>query len=232
MITLRNITKAYRTRHGWNQVLDNISLDIKNGEKIGILGLNGSGKSTLLRIIGDVEPPDSGEIIKDVRVSWPIGFAGSFVPTLSGRENTRFVARIYGADPNEIEEFVYDFSELENYFEEPIRSYSAGMRGRLNFAVSLAMKFDCYLVDEATATGDRRFNEKYQKAFEELQNDASMVIVSHQTFTIKKYCNTVAVLHDGNLTYYDNVQAGFDAYANVGKGKKKIINRPRKIPKI
>lgn len=229
MISLRNICKAYRTRHGWNQVLDDISFEITAGEKIGILGLNGAGKSTLLKLIGDVEPPDSGEIIKNVRVSWPIGFAGGFVPTLSGRENTRFIARIYGADPLEIEEFVNDFSELDTYFDEPLRSYSAGMRGRLNFAVSLAMHFDCYLVDEATATGDRRFKEKYQQAFQELQHDASMIMVSHQVNTIQEYCKSVAVLHEGKLTYYDDVEQGLDAYSKIGKTAVKVINRPRKI---
>lgn len=228
MISIRNISKAYRTRKGWHQVLNNVSLEIATGEKIGILGLNGAGKSTLLRIIGGIEPPDSGEVKKDVRVSWPIGFAGGFVPTLTGRENTRVIARIYGADPYEIEEFVNDFSELDHYFNEPIRTYSAGMRGRLNFAVSLAMHFDCYLVDEATATGDRRFIEKYQKAFEELQSNASMIMVSHQGTTIENYCDTTAVLHEGKLTYYDNIPDGFAAYENINRERKKIINRPRK----
>lgn len=228
MISIRNVSKAYRTRNGWNHVLNNISLEIPTGGKIGILGLNGAGKSTLLRIIGDVEAPDSGEIKKDVRVSWPIGFTGGFVPTLTGRENTRIIARIYGADPYEIEEFVNDFSELDHYFDEPIKTYSAGMRGRLNFAVSLAMHFDCYLVDEATATGDRRFIDKYQKAFEELQNRASLVMVSHQSSTIMKYCDTIAVLNGGKLTYYDDVSQGLDAYARLGKENKRITNKPKK----
>src|SRR3989304_3497016 len=112
MISLRNISKAYRTRNGWNQVLDNISLEITAGNNVGILGLNGSGKSTLLRLIGSIEPPDSGEIIKDVRTSWPIGFSGGFQTLMTGRENTRFIARIYGADPGEVEEYVNNFAEL------------------------------------------------------------------------------------------------------------------------
>lgn len=232
MITLQNITKAYRTRNGWNQVLDDISLQVAAGDKIGILGLNGSGKSTLLRIIGDVEPPDTGVVTRNVRVSWPIGFTGGFIPTMSGRENTRFVARIYGADPYEIEDFVNEFSELDNYFDEPIRTYSAGMRGRLNFAVSMAMRFDCYLVDEATATGDRRFKDKYQKAFEDLQHDASMIMVSHQASTIQEYCKSAAVLHEGKLTFYDDIKQGFEEYEKVGREKKKVLNRPRKVFRI
>ena len=227
MISINNVSKAYRTRTGWNQVLDGVTLDILTGEKIGILGLNGSGKSTLLRLICGVEYPDTGKISKDVRTSWPIGFAGGFVATLTGRENTRFIARIYGSDPYEVEDFVNDFAELDSYFDEPIRTYSAGMRSRLNFAVSLAMHFDCYLVDEATATGDRRFRDKYQEAFKNLQDDASVIMVSHQITTIQEYCRTVAILHEGKLTHFDDLDSGLDAYSRVGKGVKRITDHPR-----
>ena len=232
MITLRNISKAYRTRNGWNQVLDDINLEIAPGKNIGILGLNGSGKSTLLRIIGNIEPPDSGEVIKSVRTSWPIGFTGGFVPFMTGRENTKFIARIYGNKPKEIEEFVEDFSELEHYFDEPIRSYSAGMRGRLNFAVSMAMKFDCYLVDEGISTGDRRFADKYQKAFNSLRDEATMIMVSHQAGTIKAFCSSVAVIHNGHLTYYEDLEEGFSVYEKIGREPRTIKNRPRKLPKF
>lgn len=232
MITIRNVSKAYRTHDGWNHVLNDVSLEIAEGEKIGILGLNGSGKSTLLRLICGVESPDSGEIIKNVRTSWPIGFSGGFVPSLTGRDNTRFIARIYGANPYEIENYVNDFSELESYFDEPIRTYSAGMSSRLNFAVSMAMRFDCYLVDEGTATGDRRFREKYKEAFKNLQEDASLIMVSHQAQTILEYCKSVAVLHNSKLTYYDDVKQGLEVYNHVGKDEKIIINRPLKVPKI
>jgi capsular polysaccharide transport system ATP-binding protein len=215
MIELRNLSKAYRTRDGWNRVLDDVSLVVPTGCSIGVLGLNGAGKSTLLRIIGGMEPPDSGRIIKDIRTSWPIGFRGGFQPNMSGQENVRFVARIYGADLAGTERFVAEFAELGSYYRMPLRTYSAGMRGRLGFAVSMALRFDCYLVDELTASGDRRFRQKYRRAFRDLQSHASFLMVSHQTDTIEEFCQKAAVLNEGNLTLYDSVEEGLEAYEAI-----------------
>lgn len=227
MIELRNLSKAYRTRRGWNQVLDDISLTIPTGCNLGILGLNGAGKSTLLRIIGGMEPPDDGKVIKDVRTSWPIGFRGGFQPDLTGQENVRFIARIYGAPLKETEAYVAEFSELGPYYRMPFRTYSAGMRGRLGFAVSIALKFECYLVDELTAAGDRRFREKYRQAFINLQGHASLIMVSHQTGTIEEFCQKAAVLHGGELTLYDSVEEGLKAYESVAPNPRKVRRRPR-----
>jgi len=231
VIELRNLSKAYRTRNGWNQVLDDISMVIPTGCSLGVLGLNGAGKSTLLRIIGGMEPPDAGRIIKDVRTSWPIGFRGGYQPDLTGQENVRFIARIYGADLKETEAYVAEFSELGPYYKMPFRTYSAGMRGRLGFAVSMALKFDCYLVDEVTATGDRRFREKYRQAFRDLQGHSSLVMVSHQTGIIEEFCQKAAVLHDGAFVLYDTVEDGLKAYESIAPGPRKIrrkrrLNRP------
>ena len=212
MIAIRNITKSYRTAHGWNEVLSNISTTFPSDHSIGILGLNGSGKTTLLKLIGGVEPPDSGEIYRDVTISWPIGFSGAFAPTSTGRESARFISRIYGADIKKIEEFVLEFSELGVYFDMPYQTYSAGMRARLGFSISMAIEFDCYLVDEVTAVGDQRFKDKYYNEFLNRRDRSTMIMASHQTHTIKEFCDMSAVLFDSHITLYDTVEEGMDAY--------------------
>src|SRR5690606_10305876 len=164
MIELRNVTKSYTTLHGPNVVLDDISIALPPRENIGILGRNGAGKSTLLRIIGGAEMPDEGEIIRHGKVSWPIGFAGGFNSSLTGEENCRFIARIYSQDVDRVVDEAREFAEIGDYFYMPIRTYSSGMRARLAFGVSMTMDFDCYLVDEVTAVGDRNFKDKCKRA--------------------------------------------------------------------
>jgi capsular polysaccharide transport system ATP-binding protein len=212
MINIRHVSKAYRMSHGWNQVLDDISICLPGDRNIGILGLNGAGKSTLLRLIGNVEPPDKGEIYRDVRVSWPIGFNGGILPEMTGREGTRFTARIYGADIRLTERYVQEFSELGEYFDMQVKTYSSGMRSRLGFALSMAMEFECYLVDEITAVGDSRFREKYQQEFMKRKQRSNLIMVSHQPGTIMEFCDMAAVLFDGKITLYDTVQEGMKAY--------------------
>lgn len=212
MITVRNVSKAYRTSAGWNQVLDRISITFPSNRNVGILGVNGSGKSTLLRLIGGVEAPDQGEIIRDIRTSWPIGFSGGFQPFMTGRENTRFISRIYGSDVNEIETFVLGFAELGVYYDMPVRTFSAGMKARLAFAISMAIEFDCYLIDEVTAVGDQRFREKYRQTFSERRNSSSVIMVSHQANTIREFCDMAAVLSDGEIILYQSVDDGMEAY--------------------
>jgi capsular polysaccharide transport system ATP-binding protein len=214
MIELRNISKAYRTLNGWHQVFENISLTLPTDRNIGILGLNGAGKSTLLRLISGVESPDSGEIYRDVRVSYPIGFKGGFQNWLSGRENARFIGRIHGIPLKELEEFVQEFTELGEYYDMPIKTYSSGMRGRLAFAVSMAIDFDCYLADEINASGDRRFKAKYHETFVEKHRQASMIMVSHQSDAIKKFCDMSAVIHGGEIHLFDTVKQGMEFYEN------------------
>lgn len=212
MIEIRNVSKAYRTASGWNQVLDNISATFPSDRSIGILGLNGAGKTTLLKLIGGVEPTDKGEIYRDITISWPIGFSGAFAPTATGRESTRFIARIYGADIKEVEKFVLDFSELGEYFDMPFQTYSAGMRARLGFSISMAVEFDCYLVDEVTAVGDQRFKEKYYNEFLSRRDRSTVIMASHQTHTIKEFCDMTAILFDSHITLYDSVEEGMKAY--------------------
>ena len=213
MIKLVNVNKRYRTAAGVNTVLDNVSATFPVGKSVGILGLNGAGKSTLVRIIGDAEPADSGQIVRHGRVSWPLGYTGGFQGNLTARENARFVARIYGESTEYIEAFTKEFSELGDYFDVPLRSYSAGMRSRFAFSVSLACNFDYYLVDEALETGDARYKEKFRLAFEERRATASVILVSHNEQTIRRNCDMAAILHDGQLTLYDDLKDALQFYS-------------------
>ncbi len=213
MIKLVNITKRYRTSAGVNTVLNNVNLTFPVGKSVGILGLNGAGKSTLIRIIGDAEPPDTGFVVSKGRVSWPLGYTGGFQTNLTARENARFVARIYGESTEYVEAFTQEFSELDEYFDEPLRSYSAGMRARFAFSVSLACNFEYYLVDEALETGDARYREKFRLAFEERRAHASVILVSHNEQTIRRNCDMAAILHDGNLTLYDDLKEALQFYS-------------------
>ncbi len=213
MIKLVNVNKRYRTSAGVNTVLDNVNVTFPVGKSVGILGLNGAGKSTLIRIIGDAEPPDSGYVDRTGRVSWPLGYTGGFQGNLTARENARFVARIYGESTKYIEAFTQEFSELGDYFDVPLRSYSAGMRSRFAFSVSLACNFDYYLVDEALETGDARYKEKFRLAFEERRATASVILVSHNEQTIRRNCDMAAILHDGQLTLYDELKDALQFYS-------------------
>lgn len=212
MIELKDLSKTYRVGNDWNVVLDKISITFETGVSVGILGLNGTGKSTLLRIIGGAEPPDSGSVSKNVRVSWPIAFSGGFHPELTGRENCRFIARVYGESTGRIERFTEDFSELDKYFDMPFKTYSSGMRARLAFAVSMACEFDCYLVDEITAVGDRRFSIRYREAFKERLKNASVIMASHNPDTVRDYCSIGGILHQGELRMFDSVHKALAAY--------------------
>ena len=212
MIELRHVTKSYRAGHGWNRVLDDVTVTFPKGKNVGILGLNGAGKSTLLRLIGGVEPPDRGTIRKEGTVSWPIAFSGGFPGTLTGRENTRFVGRLYGTPPGEIEDFAEDFAELGSYFDMQVRTYSSGMRARLGFAVSMAVEFDCYLVDEALSAGDWRFTAKCARAFRERSERSTVIMVSHNEATIRRHCDIGAVLSGAKLTLYDDIKEAIAVY--------------------
>ena len=212
MIRLDKVNKRYKTAAGIRTVLDNVSVTFPKGHSVGILGMNGSGKSTLIRIIGDAEPADSGRIHRIGRVSWPLGFTGGFQKSLTARENARFVARIYGESTDYVEQFTQEFSELGSYFDVPLRSYSAGMRGRFAFSVSLACNFDYYLVDEALETGDARYREKFRRAFEERRENASVILVSHNEQTIRRNCDMAAILHEGKIEMYDDLKEAMRHY--------------------
>jgi capsular polysaccharide transport system ATP-binding protein len=212
VITVRELTKVYPTRQGHKVVLDSVSADFPAGQNVGILGLNGAGKSTLLRLIAGTEEPDAGRVVHQGRVSWPIGFSGGFNGSLTGEENCRFVARLYGTDLDATVAYAMEFAELGEYFHMPVRTYSSGMRARLAFGMSMALDFDVYLVDEATAVGDRRFRDKALRAFEARSTHASVIIVSHHDGTIRQYCDRCCVLSQGKLHQFENVDDAVEFY--------------------
>lgn len=212
MIELRNVTKIYRTGRHERVILENGSLTIPRGRSIGLLGRNGAGKSTLLKMIAGTVEPDSGRIIRNATISWPLGFSGSFHGMVSGAQNVKFVARIYGCDPDALIDYVADFSELGEALHMPVRSYSSGMRARLAFGVSMGVAFDYYLVDETTAVGDANFKKKCRKVFSERLVDSDVVMVSHSTSTIRDYCKAGIVLEDGRMSYFENVEDAIEAH--------------------
>lgn len=206
MIQLRDVTKSYQTNHGRNVVLDSVNYTFASGSNVGILGKNGAGKSTLLRVIAGTEQPTDGDVLRLGRVSWPIGFAGGFAGSLSGEENCRLVARIYGADVDYVVDFARCFAELGEYFEMPVKTYSSGMKARLAFGMSMAVDFDVYLVDEVTAVGDTRFQEKCRRAFAARRESSSLILVSHNLSTVKTYCEEFVVLARGHLERFDKLK--------------------------
>jgi capsular polysaccharide transport system ATP-binding protein len=212
MISMRNIRRTYHTRSGPREVLKGIDFDIAKGVRCGILGRNGSGKSTFLRIIGGTETPTSGSIQRGMTVSWPLAFTGAFQGSLTGLDNVKFVSRIYGVDAKSILPFITDFTELGSYIREPLKTYSSGMRARLAFALSMAIEFDCFLIDEVIAVGDSRFHEKCRFELFEKRRDRALVIVSHDPHIVKTYCDEALVLRQGHLHQFDDMQAGYDFY--------------------
>ncbi|RST30383.1 ABC transporter ATP-binding protein [Sphingomonas ginkgonis] len=212
MIRLRGINKTYGTHSGPVRVLRDVDLTIDCGERVGILGRNGAGKSTLIRLISGAEFPTSGQIDRDMSVSWPLAFGGAFQGSLTGLDNYRFICRIYGVDPTDRLQFVYDFSELGIYLNEPVKSYSSGMRARLAFAISMVIEFDCFLIDEIIAVGDARFHEKCHHELFEKRGNRAMIIVSHDSAYIREHCTRAAVLDGGALHHPASMEEAFDFY--------------------
>jgi capsular polysaccharide transport system ATP-binding protein len=215
VIELRNITKVYPGKPAPVVVLDHITATFSAKESVGILGRNGAGKSTLLRILGGAELPDAGKIIRGGRVSWPIGFAGGFSPSLSGEENCRFVARVYHADVDQVVEFAREFADIGQHFGMPTRTYSSGMRARLGFGLSMAIDFDVYLVDEVTAVGDTKFQERCRRAFDARREHSSLIMVSHSFETIRDYCTKCCVMDQGQLYFFDSIDEAIARYEAV-----------------
>lgn len=212
MIRLSRVSKFYKTENHRKVVLDEVTYSFDTRYTYGILGSNGAGKSTLLRLIGGTELPNSGQIFRDLRISWPLGFGGGFHPLMTGRENIKFVSRIYGANPRRVIDFVEYFSELGNYLDMPVSTYSSGMGARLAFGLSMAIDFDCYLVDEITAVGDARFGLRCRQAFEEKRGRSSMIMVSHNIGTMKAYCDRGLVLHRGKLVAFGHIDDAIEFY--------------------
>ncbi len=215
MIALEGVSKGYRVSAGRRVVLEDVWARFGSGHNFGILGANGSGKSTLVRLLAGSEMPDRGTIRRDVRVSFPLGYGGTFHGALSGRENVTFLARIYGADRRAATTYVEAFAELGEYFEMPVNTYSAGMRARLAFAICLAIDFDLYLIDEVTEIGDEHFRRKCAAAFRERMRRSDIIIVTHNPQTIRQYCDRGAILANGELRLYDAIGEALARYQQM-----------------
>ncbi|MEM0949207.1 MAG: ABC transporter ATP-binding protein [Pseudomonadota bacterium] len=215
MIEFHNVRKTYTLKGVRKSVLNGLTLSLPKDRNIAIIGRNGAGKSTLLNIIAGTIPPDSGQVVRHGRTSWPMGFSGGFHGELTGRQNARFVARIYGADTDAMEDYVQEFAELEQFLDMPVRTYSTGMKARLAFGVSLAARFDCYLVDEITGVGDTRFRAKCKAAFDDRLKNAQLIMVSHSETTLRSYCNMALLLEGGTCTLYENVDQALKDYGRM-----------------
>lgn len=215
MIIVDDVVKEYQTRSGPVRVLDHVNLIVRPGQQLGVLGRNGAGKSTIIRLVSGTELPTSGSVRRSMSVSWPLAFGGAFQGTLTGYDNLRFICRVYGVDPAERVGFVEEFSELGIYLREPVQTYSSGMRARLAFAISMTVDFDCYLIDEVIAVGDARFHEKCMIELFEKRADRAKIIVSHDPHYVRAHCQNAAVLSQGRLTYFDELDAAFEHYEQV-----------------
>lgn len=207
MIRLENLTKIFTLDGRTKVVMRDVNLTFPSRVSVALLGRNGAGKSTLLQMIAGTLAPTAGRIVSTGTISWPVGFAGSFHPDLTGAQNARFVARIYGVDSDELIDFVKDFAGLGQHFHLPFRTYSSGMRSRLAFGVSMAIPFDTYLVDEVTSVGDAAFRVKSSAVFKARMETAGAFVVSHSMGLVRELCQVGVVLEDGQLTYYDEVDA-------------------------
>jgi len=212
MIEIVNLSKHYPTRQGAVAVLQDINMTIAPGEKVGILGNNGAGKSTLIRLIGGIEQPTQGHIKRSMSVSWPLAFAGGFQGRLTGLDNLKFICRVYGTPFEDKIGFVEDFAELGKYFKEPTETYSSGMMARLAFAISMVIDFDCFLIDEVVAVGDSRFQQKCHDELFVNRKDRAMIFVSHNDHYIKEHCQRAAVLQQGQLHQFDDVESALQFY--------------------
>lgn len=234
MIELRNVTKSYDVGHGKRYVLQDASLVLPDEVNIAVLGPNGGGKSTFLRLIGGAESADSGEIICDKYMSWPLGMNTGFQGSLTGRQNVDFVCSINGLDREQrasVMEYILDFSELKEYFDMPINSYSSGMRSRLGFGLSMSFQFDVYLIDELTAVGDRIFKEKAKAEFEKLKNRAQLIYVSHNLDNLRESCQSAVFVREGMIDYYPDIDEGIEAYnqyVDIKKGKTRENKKNKK----
>lgn len=206
MIRFENLTKSFLLRGERRIVINDLNLTLPTGRSLALLGRNGAGKSTLLQIIAGTVRPDCGRVVSDGSISWPVGLGGSFHKELTGAENVRFIARIYGVDTEDLVAFVEDFAELGKSFHMPMRSYSSGMRSRLTFGASMGIRFDTYLVDEVTAVGDRSFKRKSRELFADRMKHSSAIMVNHSMSQLRQFCDAGIVLEQGRMRYFDDLE--------------------------
>ena len=216
MIRATGLCKDYHSETGgWRRVLNDVSLTVMPGEKVALLGRNGAGKSTLIRLLGGVELPSAGTIERTMTVSWPVGLEGGVGGTMTGNDNIRFMARIYNKKFEDIRDYVDDFAQLGKFLSEPVRTYSTGMRARLNFALSFAIDFDCYLIDEIIAAGDQRFQRRSQEEVFEKRADRSLILASHIPELVKQSCSRALIIHHGRAKMFDDLDLAAEIYNDL-----------------
>lgn len=214
---MESVSKHYNASGHKKIILNNQSMHFQQGYSYALLGVNGAGKSTTMRLLSGVELPNKGNIIRNVRVSWPLGFGSGFHTAMSGRENLKFVARAYGEDVSKVFRFVAEFAEIGDYIDQPVRTYSSGMMARFSFGLSMAIEFDCYLVDEITAVGDANFQERCHKTFAKRREFSDIIMISHDMGTIMDYCDRGLVLIEGQLFFFENVEDAIHTYFRLNR---------------
>ncbi|MCC5903045.1 MAG: ATP-binding cassette domain-containing protein [Halomonas sp.] len=215
MIEIRNLYKRYHNHHGSDWVLKNINLTIPPNVSVGLIGANGAGKSTLLRLIAGMDKPERGEVVRHTKVSWPVGLSGGMQQNMTARQNVKFVARVHGSSSEDVKrviKYVEEFAEIGEAFDEPIRTFSSGMRSRISFGLSLAFDFDVYISDEATAVGDKNFKAKAKAAFREKTGKASLIMVSHSEGILRELCQAGIFINKGEATWFDSIDDAIEAY--------------------
>jgi len=220
MIVLDKVTKYFKTKKGKKYILKDVSITIPDNINVGILGINGAGKSTLLRMLGGIDFPNKGKIYSNNTFSWPMGISSGFQGSMSGKQNVKFVARIFGKSEKEVDDivkFVKDFSELGDYFDMPIKTYSSGMKSRLSFALSLVFDFDYILIDEILSVGDAKFKKKSKEALLKKIENSNVLMASHSMNDLRNICNSGIVLDNGKLEYYDKIEDAIKRYEEINK---------------
>ncbi len=215
MIRFVNLCKSYSLGHSRKVIVDNLTLTLPPGKSLALLGRNGAGKSTLLRMVAGSIQPDSGRILSDGTISWPVGLGGSLHKEMTGAQNVRFLARVYGVDTEELEDFVADFAELGSHFHMPVRSYSSGMRSRLAFGASMGIRFDTYLVDEVTAVGDARFRKNRRPVFRDRMAQSGAILVAHDLNALRDYCDAGLILENGRLYVFDDLDEAITVHKRL-----------------
>lgn len=215
MIVLDRVSKSYKINGKAHLVFENISITLDSGDRLGLLGCNGAGKSTLLRLICGVEAPNSGTISRSSTISWPVGLSNGFIAQLTGKENIKFVCRLFGCNQQQQQQkiaFIKEFAELNDYFDMPVKTYSSGMTSRLAFGMSMAFDFDFYVIDEVFATGDHQFTQKSIELFQNKSQDKGLIMVSHDMNAIRTYCNQILYLNQGTHLHSYDVDKTIDHY--------------------
>ena len=215
MIKLDNVYKFYKIERHRKVVLNDVSINFEPGVNYAVLGINGAGKSTLVRLLAGAELPNRGRIRRSVRVSWPLGFSGGLHFSMTGRENAQFVARIYGEDVRKVVNFVEDFAEIGHYIDAPVKTYSSGMLARVAFGLSMAIQFECYLIDEVMAVGDARFQARCNAVFKSRKENADIILVSHDMASVLEYCDRGIVLSHGRLQQFNRVDEAIEVYKKL-----------------